>query len=129
MPGFISTLTPVLIQEQISEDWGCIYKQVLGDREWDHIKAHIGRLAGTKLIGANLDIDCEEDQAFGSSGPQQIIKECEECAKLLGVELPVQGGEPSGSFATKLMMRVILKILAETDWDDAIENLIYNWVN
>lgn len=128
MQTFIDELSQGDISAQVAADFACIKSEIFGDRNWDHVKGHIGRIAGTKLIGANLDIECDNNILYGST--DEYLQDYMDCCNALDIDIPMQSAvESSGSFSTRLMMRILLKIAEESGVEDWINNLIRSWID
>lgn len=128
--GFIAGLTQAQINEQIADDWGCIKNQIFGDRDWDEVKGHVGRIAGVKLIEVNMDLECDEtDEAFGSQTADGLLSDVCDCAAAMGVEVPMRGEALAGNFAQTIMLKILLKIMEDADWGEWIESLIRSWID
>ena len=122
--GFIENLTQQDISTQIKCDWDCIKKEILGDRNFEHIKAHVGRMAGVKLIAVNLDIDCDDEDEEGVFGSSLILDDCEECANALGISVPSGEEAAYGSLASSLFVKILLFVAEEAGIDPVIIELI-----
>ena len=126
--GFINDLTQQQISDQISCDWSCIYQEIIGERRYNKVGKSIGRIVGVKMIEKNRD-ECDHDHNEGIFGASvaagECLEQCEECANVLGIELPTASSEePNGSIASVLMMRIIARIAENAGLPDEVIALI-----